>query len=194
MVHNQVESRVIPSCNCRMFCSGSFLCGENMSVPDDVDQNARPQISCVVQPSLEVQQKERNLCTVLNNLQLDRRDQLFVALKSMRNSSHIYHIQWKELDPNDCFIEKSYDMVRRYEANGLQLDGFGCWLFEKVLVGAKHRISSCTRYPPSDILELILRIMLEHKAYLTCRNILTEVVSDLPPLFGLFCSIGMYMT
>ena len=186
------QSKVIPSCICRMFCSGSFLCGENMSTLDNVDDIERPPPTPVPESLHIVQQRERNLFAILKNLQLERKDQLFAALKSVHDSSHLYHAQWRELDPRDHFIEKSYDMVRRYEANGLQLDGYGCWLFKKILVGAKHRLSDCARYPASDILELIMRIMLEHKTYLTCRIILTEVVAHSPPLFGLFCTIGMY--
>ena len=156
---------------------------ENMAMPDLDSDNF----------SSSTNADECSLNSILNNLPVSTRNDLFDILKSLHDSSHIYHNQWGALHPNDGFIEKSYELVRRYESNGLQLDGYGCWLFEKVLVRARHRISECTRYPPSDILELTLRIMLEHKCFLSCKNILVEVVADSAALFKEICLIGEYI-
>jgi hypothetical protein len=165
-----------------------------MSVSDPaLEEPSNIEVAVVAPSPMLPKNADPSLISVLRKLSCDSKNTLFQNLKDLHDFSHIYHNQWKDLVVEDNIIEKSFDIVRRYEANGLQLDGYGCWLLEKVFATARHRITDCHRYPPSDILELVLRIMLEHKVYLGMKNALVEIVSTSPDLFELFCTIGLLL-
>lgn len=88
-------------------------------------------------------------------------------------------------------LDLLFELLKKYEINGLQLNGLGCWLFERFIVLTKCPLSQSLKYSDEIIIEVILRILLEHSIPLVCISILNEIIVQNPnEKLKLISSIG----
>lgn len=134
---------------------------------------------------------EKDLATIINTLSLNDRALLHSELRGLHSNGHIYHHQWQPLlMSHPCLLDTSFEILRKYESNGLQLHGYGCWFFERVVVSVGHPLSSSQKMTAEQMLEMILRVLLEHKTFASCNQILAKLCDDEPKYFGKICEIG----
>jgi hypothetical protein len=127
---------------------------------------------------------------ILSQLPENDRRQLFLTILGVRSAGHVYLNKWNEADVDSSVLDRIVDIVRRYESNGLQLNGYGCWLLERIIVRTSIKISDSAKYSEASILELILRIFLEHPVYNTCVSMLYAIVRRSDGAFTNLCQIG----
>ena len=59
--------------------------------------------------------------------------QLAIKLNNISTNSHIYWNQWKDLTVDIIQLNAAIELVKRFEANGLQLKGKGLWFLSMLL-------------------------------------------------------------
>jgi hypothetical protein len=131
----------------------------------------------------------KTLDSILLNFPLHDRGQAFQILKCIRRQAHQYYDKWKTLNKSDC-LNLVIDILRRYEANGLQLGGYGCWFFERLVLESHLMLDTSSKYSEDSIIELLLRMLLEHDCYTNCISILSASIKLSPPRFRSICDIG----
>mmetsp|Transcript_22438 Transcript_22438/g.32725 ORF Transcript_22438/g.32725 Transcript_22438/m.32725 type:complete len:1238 (+) Transcript_22438:101-3814(+) len=163
--------------------TSSSECGKDMSIVSSGRDCIPQNLLCNGEPD--------SLINILKTLPVNDRPSLFHTLQGIHRQSHIYHNQWSLFEPDPELLERAIDLMRRYEANGLQLNGYGCWLFERIVVASRHRLDSSLVYPEDSILNLVLRILLEHTTHVSCVLILHEAIRQNPESFKKLCDIGV---
>jgi hypothetical protein len=127
------------------------------------------------------QMHTEKLIDILNAILKGNPINSFKKLLSLTIEPHLYLDQWKTLDVSVITLEKVIDIVRRYEENGLQLEGKGVWL---LLMCLKY----CYNPAPTDklpkdsqisLVETLIRIALEHSVHLQCTEILQYIVDKM---------------
>ena len=142
-------------------------------------------------PSSSNAHEEKNLATIINTLSLNDRALLYGELRDLYSNGHVHHHQWPPLlTSHPHLLDTAFEILRKYESNGLQLHGYGCWFFERVVVSAGHSLSSSQKMTADQMLEMILRVLLEHKTYASCSQILSKLCADEPKYFRSICEIG----
>jgi hypothetical protein len=121
----------------------------------------------------------------------NEKNKLFSFLNSIRIATHLYYDQWKDINEKiDDILDISFEILRKYEINGLQLNGLGCWFFSQVVRIGKCQINKSKKYSEEIILEVILRIFFEHPVATLCQGILIEALKQNPSAIFLICQIG----
>lgn len=133
--------------------------------------------------------KFENLESLLRNISSTDPTALVSELQKIRVSSHLFFNQWKSLAVDPTLVQKFIDIVQKYESNGLQLYGLGCWVLEKLLKLAPQLIGS-TKYSETYILELTLRIIVEHTNHNTFISVFSCLVSYKSEFLRNICQIG----
>lgn len=135
--------------------------------------------------------REKNLPAIIDTLSLNDRALLYAELRDLHSNGHFYHHQWRPLRASHPeLLDLSFEILRKYESNGLQLHGYGCWFFEQVVVSVGLPLSSSQKMSPDQMLEMILRVLLEHRTFLSCSQVLTKLCTDEPKYFESICEIG----
>lgn len=136
----------------------------------------------------------RSLETIINDLALNDRSVLHDQLRELHRNGHIYHSQWPSLkESHPDLVATSFEVLRKYESNGLQLRGYGCWLFERVVVSVGLTLpvtDGNTDSESSRMLEMLLRVLLEHKTISICSLVFWRLCSDDHRCFATLCDIG----
>lgn len=132
-----------------------------------------------------------SLESLINSLSLNNRSSLFEELRNIYRDGHLHHRHWSALkDTHPHLLDTSFDLLRKYESNGLQLHGYGCWLFEQVIVAVGLPLECSEKQTPDQVLEVVLRVLLEHACYARCALVLHSVCSATPEHFSRLCDIG----
>lgn len=107
----------------------------------------------------------------------------FSKLLSLNIEPHTYLQQWKELDVALDTIEKVIDIIKRYEANDLQLRGKGVWLLSMCLKYCYHKTEKLPKEAQISLVETLFRITMEQHIHLECVEILQLILEkmDLTP-------------
>lgn len=102
----------------------------------------------------------------------------FEKLLSLTSEQHRYLDQWKKLNVDPQTLEKVVDIIRRFEANGLQLEGKGVWV---LLMCFKYCYNGdkLAKETQTSLVETLIRIALEHSVYVDCIEILQYVVDNM---------------
>lgn len=132
-----------------------------------------------------------NLADVLHRLP-GRRDELLRVLHSIDTSQHLYLNQWRDVIIHPDVLTNVESLIRRFELNGLQLHGYGCNLLAKILSSDISHLDTF-QYNYSNLIELLLRILLEHKKYVMITYILSILCHDRPKHFIELCTIGILL-
>lgn len=162
----------------------------NTSQEEESHQIPSQEIEKETEKDIERKTLQAYLLSCLSNDKMN----LFLSLSSLRASSHLYYTQWNHLkDEIPDLLDQIFDLIRKYEINGLQLHGLGCWLFEKIIRDSKYQIQQ-TKYSEEIILEVILRILFEHPIPTICQEILIEALRQNPSAIYLICKIGRILS
>lgn len=133
------------------------------------------------------------LGALISSLSLNNRANLIEQLGHIRRNGHVYHCQWKQLKKSHPhLLDTSFDILRKFESNGLQLSGHGCWFFEQVVVSVGLTLKSSLKFGEDQMLEMILRVFLEHKTFSNCCQVLSRLCIDDPTYFKTVCDIGRF--
>jgi hypothetical protein len=150
---------------------------------------------------------KKDLHEAIASLPFGNAEELFFALRDLFKLSHLYHADWATLSVDTHLIHQVVDSIRRYEANGLQLNGDGVRLLYKVVSGGSHSNSinnitsnSCSSPRPlrpaglqvlseHGVIELLLRLTLEHTVRDVCIALLDAVVQQDVAVFAKTCDI-----
>ena len=136
---------------------------------------------------------EEQLEVLVKSLPLGNRAELYQQLRHIRRKGHLFHHQWRGLKETlPDLVDTSFEVLRKYESNGLQLSGQGCWFFEQVVVSVGLSLSCSKKFTEEQMLEMILRVLLEHKTYPSCCHVLFKLCVDEPKHFISICEIGEY--
>lgn len=103
----------------------------------------------------------------------------FSKLLSLNIEPHTYLRQWKELDITLETIEKVIDIIKRYEANDLQLRGKGVWLLSMCLKYCYHKTEKLPKDSQISLVETLFRITLEQHVHVECVEILQLVLDKM---------------
>jgi hypothetical protein len=106
-------------------------------------------------------------------------------------SDHLYHSQWEQLENQPQLFDTILHIIIKYEANGLQLHGDGVHLLQRLLSHGNYSFSSSMKFSINQILEILLRILLEHPIYLICLEILWKEMKKDETIFRKLCSIAI---
>ena len=132
-----------------------------------------------------------SLETIIDTLSLNDRSTLYDQLRNIFCNGHMYHHQWQALgSTHPHILDTSFEILRKFESNGLQLHGYGCWFFEQVIVSVQQPLHSSQNMTEEQMLEMILRVLLEHNSFLSCVQIISKLCSDELKYFNNICEIG----
>lgn len=144
-----------------------------------------------------IMDRKKDLSAVLLRLPTNNHDALMTVLRDILQLSHLYVEDWKELHVDAPLVLRVVDLIRRYESNGLQLHGDGVRLLHKLTLNASSSHSDPTvmnALLESPVIELLLRLALEHPVYDTCLEVLRLYIArELPTLIRI-CEIGTVLT
>lgn len=133
----------------------------------------------------------KTLESLITALSLNDRSRLCDELNYINRNGHIYHHQWPALKiSHPKLLDTSFDILRKFESNGFQLHGIGCWFFERVVVSVGLGIDGSMKQSPVQILEMLLRVLLEHPCYHRCVMVFHSLCAATPELFETICDIG----
>jgi hypothetical protein len=96
---------------------------------------------------------------------------------------HLYLSQWKSLKTDINGLNEILAVIRRFEANGLLLDGKGLWILSMVLEHGSNDIVLDDAILAS-FYEVLLRSAVETSAYTICASIILLLKKK----FGANCS------
>jgi hypothetical protein len=122
---------------------------------------------------------------------------LYNTFSLIKSHQHLYHSQWLSLIetiPN--LFEISFELLQRFEINGLQLNGLGCWFFHQIISFSSSSslllssILNSKKYSPEVIIELLLRILLEHPVSNDCISIFSQILKYKKDTVMVICQIG----
>lgn len=156
---------------------------------------------------------KRDLHEAVAALPFGNAEELFYALRDLFKLSHLYHADWAALSVDSHLIHQVVDSIRRYEANGLQLNGDGVRLLYKVVScgsGGKTSSANSSSSEPKDaiatlcpvgiqvlsehaVIELLLRLALEHTVRDVCIALMESVVQQDASIFTKICDICKYI-
>ncbi len=102
----------------------------------------------------------------------------FEKIVSLTTEPHRYLEQWKNLNVDPPTLEKIIDIIRRFEANGLQLEGKGVWVLHMCFKYCYNQ-EKLSRETQISLVETLIRIALEHSVYVQCIEILQFVVDEM---------------
>lgn len=157
------------------------------------------------------------LPTLFSSLKLfSDKNSLLNTFTLLKSNQHLFHSQWFSLFerfPN--LFEISFELLQKFEINGLQLHGLGCWFFHQILTTSSSfstssspsfasssspslsssplpiiSIHNSQKYSPEVIIELLLRILLEHPVSNICISIFSEILKYKSDAVMLICQIG----
>lgn len=103
----------------------------------------------------------------------------FSKLLTLNIEPHTYLQQWKDLDVALDTIEKVIDIIKRYEANDLQLRGKGVWLLSMCLKYCYHKTEKLSKEAQISLVETIFRITMEQHIHIECVEILQLVLDKM---------------
>ena len=123
-------------------------------------------------------------------LQKDNPITLLPKLININTKSHKYFKYWKNIIVNIDIIKNIILIVRRYEANGLQLSGKGLWFLSMILSNCNTNENNQIKfndYIHNILFDTILRVLCEHNVYYMCTSLLTSYTEKLQiPLIKIF--------
>eukprot|EP01038_Epipyxis_sp_PR26KG_P017191 gene17191-23687_t len=103
--------------------------------------------------------------------------QLAIKLNNISTNSHIYWNQWKNLTVDIIQLNAAIELVKRFEANGLQLKGKGLWFLSMLL-----KESILTFDIPKETIRLIVEILfhigVEYEVSFLCVDILHHFIDN----------------
>ncbi len=142
----------------------------------------------------EITVKKRELKLVLSKIATFNRDELFVTLREILQLSHLYISDWQVLVVDASLVVQVVDIIRRYESNGLQLHGDGVRLLLLLATGPSAEPSRAVVSAMSDppVVEVLLRLALEHPVYNTCCAIMEVALSRDELVFSRICDMSKY--
>ena len=108
--------------------------------------------------------------------QVESRQKIVNTLSSICVQGHYYHAQWKALTAVDPqLVDVMVVIVKRYEANGLQLNGLGIWLFDMISQYCWQDESVVEKMTQTSVIDILLRVGLEHRVHMTCFRIMRSI-------------------
>ena len=112
---------------------------------------------------------------IVNSIQNDNPIKLLNRIMKVYTQSHLYLNQWKALRVDNECLKRIIGVLRRYEANGLQLDGKGLWLFTMLLEYCCDSlvIDDSTH---TVLFDTLLRLAVETSAYAICASMLLILI------------------
>ena len=123
-------------------------------------------------------------------LQKDNPITLLPKLININTKSPKYFKYWKNIIVNIDIIKNIILIVRRYEANGLQLSGKGLWFLSMILSNCNTNENNQIKfndYIHNILFDTILRVLCEHNVYYMCTSLLTSYTEKLQiPLIKIF--------
>ena len=139
--------------------------------------------------------RKEDLQMVLARLPSHNRDLLMVNIHDVLKLSHLYVEDWKALAVDAALMARVVDVIRRYECNGLQLNGEGVRLLLKIAIHSNTNSSAQVVASLSDpsVVELLLRLAMEHPVYDNCLAVLDVAIRAEPTLLARVCEIGMIL-
>lgn len=150
-----------------------MLCGMN-DIRNEISGDRRPSILADL-PELketDIMSLKHDLSQTLSKLPVNNKDLLMVCVNDVLKLSHLYCADWKLLSPDAPLVSRVVDLIRRYESNGLQLHGDGVRLLTRLAeaFALDASVTSALSEPP--VVELLLRLALEHPIYPACLAVL----------------------
>jgi hypothetical protein len=124
---------------------------------------------------------------------MHNRDALMVCLREVLQLSHLYVADWRALQVEPALIYRVVDLIRRFESNGLQLNGDGIRILHKLAESAAYVPAVMAALADPPVLELLLRLSLEHPVYDACLAVLGLVVAHAPPALVRICEMGRWL-
>lgn len=120
---------------------------------------------------------------------------LIQSLTLIRSHEHLYYSQWIEFSKHHSnLFDLTFELLKQYEINGLQLHGLGCWFFYQIFHLSNLNLLHSSKYSKEIIIELLLRILLEHSSVATlCIAIFTEIIKNNPECVQIICQIGKFL-
>lgn len=121
--------------------------------------------------------KENEVYDVINLIRKGNPVDSYVKIAKIASQAHLYLNQWKHLHIDIDCLKQIIGIIRRYEANGLQLDGKGLWLLSMILEYA------CANVTVDDatlivLFDTLLRIAVEHVTHSLCTSILLLLIKN----------------
>lgn len=133
---------------------------------------------------------KKDLAQTLSRLPVHNRDLLMVSLNDLLKLSHLYCDDWRRLEIDVPLVSRVVDLIRRYESNGLQLHGDGVRILNKIADHSRGNEDLLMALSEAPVVELLLRLALEHPVYDACLAVLDIVAETVPAVLGRICDIG----
>eukprot|EP00603_Paraphysomonas_imperforata_P015397 CAMPEP_0114478772 /NCGR_PEP_ID=MMETSP0104-20121206/16173_1 /TAXON_ID=37642 ORGANISM="Paraphysomonas imperforata, Strain PA2" /NCGR_SAMPLE_ID=MMETSP0104 /ASSEMBLY_ACC=CAM_ASM_000202 /LENGTH=1399 /DNA_ID=CAMNT_0001654005 /DNA_START=55 /DNA_END=4255 /DNA_ORIENTATION=- len=151
----------------------------------DLQSNGSNTIPCTTST------QRKSLESMIDSLTLKDRSSLYIELRNIYRNGHFYHHEWPTLKTSHPHLfDTSFDLLRKFESNGLQLHGYGCWFFQQVVVSVGLHMDDSDKVKTNQVLEVVLRVLLEHSCYTRCVQIFHTLCESQPERFGRLCEIG----
>lgn len=117
------------------------------------------------------------------------RNDLYFLFHKIIVQGHLYHSQWQNLPLQSQIFDLLIQLIQKYEANGLQLTGYGVMILERLLVEGNCTFTMSSKYSLDTILEVLLRILLEHPIYLLGIQILWNEIKKDSQVYSHLCHV-----
>ena len=161
---------------------------ENSSIPPS-EPIARAVAVLPVLPDGSLVIKKKILANVLSTLPVHNRDELYMIIRDILRQSHVYYYDWQDIKVGIQLIGTVVDIIRRYDLNGLQMNGDSLKLLYQLASVSSSTVITAS-LSDNSVIELILRLLLEHPIYDICICILDIIISSSTEPTILFSHIG----
>jgi hypothetical protein len=126
---------------------------------------------------LNINDMKIDLKQTLMKLPINNREELYMLLRNIFQYSHIYYSEWKDIVIDTHVVHEVVNIIRRYESNELQLHGDGVRLLYQLSTVTSNKHAIIQVLSDASVIELLLRLLLEHPIYGICISILDQIVS-----------------
>lgn len=120
----------------------------------------------------QMQAISNEIQSIIHSLQSENPITMLPRISKIYMHSHLYLNQWKSLEINIDVLKNIISIVRRYEANALQLHGKGLWLLSMILQYTCNKIEF-NDFIHKMLYDTLIRIAVEHPVHFVCTSILT---------------------
>lgn len=152
-------------------------------------------VTCLDLQDVDILTRKEDLQLALARLPSHNRDLLMVNIHEVLKHSHLYEADWKALTVDAALMARVVDIIRRYECHGLQLNGEGVRLLLKIAMHSRDTPQVVASLSDPSVLELLLRLAVEHPVYDNCLAVLDVAIQADPVLLVRVCEIGkMFIT
>lgn len=174
-----------------MLCGGMTSSRSNVVNHSNIeDLRIESPVDVVECMEVDIIDMKKDLHAAMAGLATQSRDDLFVTLREILQLSHLYYLDWQHLQVDSALVHTVVDIIRRYESNGLQLHGDAIRLLLKLATSHVHSKVILSTLSDQSVIELLLRLTLEHPVYEICLAVLGVIVAADDFVFSKICDMG----